>query len=34
MSYWYEVYYEIVLGGQYFKRMIDMHEEYGSLSIL
>ncbi|KAI1424146.1 cytochrome P450 [Xylaria sp. FL1777] len=29
MSYWYEVYYEVVLGGQYFKRIKDMHREFG-----
>ncbi|KAI0401350.1 cytochrome P450 [Xylaria palmicola] len=31
MSYWYEVYYELVLGGQYFKRIKDMHREYGPI---
>ncbi|KAI1271765.1 cytochrome P450 [Xylaria sp. FL0933] len=31
MSYWYEAYYELVLGGQYFKRIKDMHKEYGPI---
>ncbi|KAI0416351.1 cytochrome P450, partial [Xylaria grammica] len=31
MSYWYEIYYEIVLGGKYFKRIKDMHTEYGPI---
>lgn len=29
MTYWYEIYYEVFLGGQYFKRMHAMHQEYG-----
>ncbi|KAI0896800.1 cytochrome P450 [Annulohypoxylon nitens] len=31
MTYWYMIYYEIILGGQYFKRMKDMHGEYGPI---
>ncbi|KAI0114057.1 cytochrome P450 [Nemania sp. FL0031] len=31
ISYWYEIYYEVVLGGQYFKRIKGMHEEYGPI---
>ncbi|KAI0877415.1 cytochrome P450 [Hypoxylon argillaceum] len=31
ISYWYEVYYDVVLGGQYFKRIRDMHREYGPI---
>ncbi|KAI1504778.1 cytochrome P450 [Biscogniauxia marginata] len=31
MSYWYDIYYEIILGGQYFKRIKDMHREYGPI---
>ncbi|POS72201.1 cytochrome P450, partial [Diaporthe helianthi] len=29
LTYFYESYYEIVLGGQYFKRVAQMHEQYG-----
>nr|POE87145.1 trichodiene oxygenase [Quercus suber] len=28
MTYWYEAYYEVWLGGQYFKRVAQMHQEY------
>ncbi|KAI0854609.1 cytochrome P450 [Xylaria cubensis] len=31
MTYWYEVYYEVILGGQYFKRIKDMHSEFGPI---
>ncbi|KAI0485715.1 cytochrome P450 CYP682H1 [Xylaria cf. heliscus] len=31
ISYLYESYYEIVLGGQYFKRVAQMHQEYGPI---
>ncbi|KAI5918541.1 cytochrome P450 [Camillea tinctor] len=31
MSYWYEIYYEVVLEGQYFKRIKNMHSEYGPI---
>ncbi|KAI0972013.1 cytochrome P450 [Xylaria arbuscula] len=31
ISYWYEAYYEVVLGGHYFKRIKDMHREYGPI---
>lgn len=30
MTYWYEVYYEVFLGGKYFRRMDGMHKEYGT----
>ncbi|KAI1495097.1 cytochrome P450 [Biscogniauxia mediterranea] len=30
-SYLYESYYEIVLGGQYFKRVAQMHDQYGPI---
>ncbi|KAI0441396.1 cytochrome P450 [Xylaria telfairii] len=31
VSYLYESYYEIILGGQYFKRVAQMHAEYGPI---
>ncbi|XDG09712.1 hypothetical protein ABKA04_009327 [Annulohypoxylon sp. FPYF3050] len=31
LSYLYESYYEILLGGQYFKRVAEMHEQYGPI---
>ncbi|KAJ8126552.1 hypothetical protein O1611_g7086 [Lasiodiplodia mahajangana] len=31
MTYWYETYYDMILGGQYFKRIKDMHDEYGPI---
>ncbi|KUI64499.1 Trichodiene oxygenase [Cytospora mali] len=31
LTYLYESYYEIVLGGQYFKRVAQMHEQYGPI---
>ncbi|KAI3329673.1 cytochrome P450 [Ustulina deusta] len=31
VSYLYESYYEIVLGGQYFKRVAQMHKQYGPI---
>lgn len=30
MTYWYEIYYEVFLGGKYFRRMDEMHKEYGT----
>jgi hypothetical protein len=30
MTYWYEIYYDVWQGGQYFKRIAKMHEKYGS----
>lgn len=29
MSTWPEFYYDVVLGGQYFKKISEMHEKYG-----
>lgn len=29
MTYLYEAYYEVWLGGQYFRRIAAMHEQYG-----
>ena len=29
MTYWYEIYYEVFLGGKYFRRMNEMHRIYG-----
>ncbi|KAF5026931.1 hypothetical protein F66182_961 [Fusarium sp. NRRL 66182] len=31
LTYWYEIYYEVFLGGQYFKEMNRMHNEYGPI---
>ncbi|KAI2618667.1 cytochrome P450 [Hypomontagnella submonticulosa] len=31
MTWWYECYYEVFLGGKYFKRMAEMHREYGPI---
>jgi hypothetical protein len=31
-SYFAEFYYDIVRGGQYYKKVIQMHEEYGKFS--
>jgi hypothetical protein len=28
-TYWYEIYYDVWLGGQYFKKIAEMHERYG-----
>ena len=32
MTYWYEIYYDVWLGGQYFKKIAEMHEKYGKLT--
>lgn len=32
MSWWYEVYYEVILGGQYFKRIKEMHRQHGEFT--
>lgn len=29
MTWWYEFYYDVVLGGQYFKRIKQLHTRYG-----
>ena len=29
LTYLYEAYYEVWLGGQYFKRIAQMHQQYG-----
>jgi hypothetical protein len=29
VTYWYEIYYDVWLGGQYFKKIAEMHEKYG-----
>ncbi|KAI1799353.1 cytochrome P450 [Daldinia bambusicola] len=31
LTYWYMIYYEIFLGGQYFKQIQHMHREYGPI---
>ncbi|KAL2130930.1 hypothetical protein VTI74DRAFT_5755 [Chaetomium olivicolor] len=30
-TFWYEIYYDVWLGGQYFKRVAQMHEIYGPI---
>ena len=30
ITYYYEAFYEVWLGGQYFKRVAELHKEYGS----
>jgi cytochrome P450 len=30
-SFWYEFYYDIVLGGKYFRKIKSLHEEYGPI---
>lgn len=32
MTHWYEIYYDVWLGGQYFKKIQEMHERYGKLT--
>lgn len=31
LTYWYEIYYDLWLGGQCFKKIAQMHEKYGAL---
>ena len=31
LTWWYEFYYDIVLGGQYVFKMIELHKEYGPI---
>ncbi|KAL8841191.1 MAG: hypothetical protein Q9170_001045 [Blastenia crenularia] len=31
VTYWYEIYYEVFLGGKYFQRMHEMHRAYGPI---
>ncbi|KAH8665831.1 cytochrome P450 [Tricladium varicosporioides] len=31
LTYWYEFYYDIVLGGQYLFKMIELHKQYGPI---
>ncbi|KAK4223161.1 cytochrome P450 [Podospora fimiseda] len=31
LTFLYEAYYEVILGGQYFKRVAEMHEQYGPI---
>lgn len=30
LTYWYETYYEVWKGGQYFKEVAKMHKSYGT----
>jgi hypothetical protein len=30
-SFWYEFYYDIILGGKYFRKIKNLHEEYGPI---
>lgn len=34
ITYYYEAFYEVWLGGQYFKRVAKLHKKYGSLPVL
>lgn len=34
MSYWPEFYYDVVLGGQYFRVIDDLHRKYGTQTCL
>jgi hypothetical protein len=29
VTFWYEIYYDVWLSGQYFKQIAKMHEKYG-----
>ncbi len=29
VTLWYEFYYDVVCGGQYHKKIVELHEEYG-----
>ncbi|OAA57314.1 Cytochrome P450 [Cordyceps fumosorosea ARSEF 2679] len=31
LTYWYEIYYDVWLGGQYFRKVKQMHERYGPI---
>lgn len=31
LTWWYEFYYDIILGGQYVFKIIDLHREYGPI---
>lgn len=31
LTYWYEIYYDVWLGGQYFRSIADMHKKYGPI---
>ncbi|EQB51421.1 hypothetical protein CGLO_09036 [Colletotrichum gloeosporioides Cg-14] len=31
VTYWYEIYYDVVLGGQYYRKIGQMHEKYGPI---
>ncbi|XWW97958.1 hypothetical protein V2A60_005954 [Cordyceps javanica] len=31
LTYWYEIYYDVWLGGQYFRKVKQMHEKYGPI---
>lgn len=31
LTWWYEFYYDIVLGGQYVFKMVDLHKRYGPI---
>ncbi|KAJ5193929.1 cytochrome P450 [Penicillium cf. griseofulvum] len=33
-TYWYEIYYEVFLGGKYFHQVLDMHQQYAPHSII
>ncbi|KAJ5811087.1 cytochrome P450 [Penicillium robsamsonii] len=30
-TYWYEIYYEVFLGGKYFHQILEMHQQYGPI---
>lgn len=34
LTTWYEAYFDIWLGGHFFKKMDGLHKEYGMLSII
>ncbi|KAI0179038.1 cytochrome P450 [Hypoxylon sp. FL1284] len=31
LTFWYEIYYDVWLGGQYFKKVADLHKKYGPI---
>lgn len=33
LTYWYEIYYDVWLGGQYFRKIAEMHKQYGCFDL-
>ncbi len=34
LTLWYEFYYDVIRGGQYGRKIAELHQEYGRLSII